>query len=150
MLVELSTVQRASEFSVDENVMAVSPRPNKSATPKVALSVSTGPGHGTPKKLRFVMDEKPEELEAPTFERDSPVPSPKKLRFSDSGAKTSSMKTSESPSSRKSALARSPIRPVKNRSPTPERFVFLYILDVHSPMSVVLMIWHEDKLNNVH
>ncbi|XP_048731593.2 protein ELYS-like [Ostrea edulis] len=117
---ELSTVQRASEFSVDENVMAVSPRPNKSATPKVALSVSTGPGHGTPKKLRFVMDEKPEELEAPTFERDSPVPSPKKLRFSDSGAKTSSMKTSESPSSRKSALARSPIRPVKNRSPTPE------------------------------
>jgi hypothetical protein len=124
LLVELSAVQHASlrEFSLDKDSPTASPRPSsKSATPRVAHMVNEGPGDGTPKKLRFVMDEKQDDLEPPTLERESPVSTPKKLRFSDAGTKSSFTKSSELSSSRKSALARSPIKPVKNRSPTPER-----------------------------
>ncbi|XP_062579828.1 protein ELYS-like isoform X2 [Saccostrea cucullata] len=121
---DLSTVQAppSQKLGFSEESMAVSPKSSKPASPKASFLMNSESVHGTPKKLRFAMEdaEGSAEVEPPTLKRVSPAPSPKKLRFSDVGDRESISTTQRSPIKVRSALARSPVRPVKDRSPTPE------------------------------
>ncbi|XP_078336668.1 uncharacterized protein LOC111137601 isoform X2 [Crassostrea virginica] len=108
----------AKKLGFSEESMAVSPSIMKTS-PKVSHLANSNSVQGTPKKLRFAMEED-EDTEQESPKKESLVSSAKKLRFSDKGAKASSIKAPGSPTSSKSVLTRTPIRPLKERSPTPE------------------------------
>ena len=118
----------AKKLGFSEESMAVSPSIMKTS-PKVSHLANSNSVQGTPKKLRFAMEED-EDTEQESPKKESLVSSAKKLRFSDKGAKASAIRAPGSPTSSKSVLTRTPIRPLKERSPTPER---LLNVDSHSP-----------------
>lgn len=108
------------KLSFSQESMAVSLSVGKPASTKVTHLANANSGQGTPKKLRFAMEDD-EDLEPVKTQREPLVLSAKKLRFPDRDSKAGPSKTLGSPTSPKSAMARTPIRPVKDRSPTPER-----------------------------
>lgn len=108
------------KLGFSQESMTVSPTLSKPTSPKISHLANANSGQGTPKKLRFAMEED-EDMEPEKTQREPLVLSAKKLRFSDGESKAGPSKTLGSPTSPKSALARTPIRPVKDRSPTPER-----------------------------
>uniref|UniRef100_K1QVB2 Protein ELYS n=1 Tax=Magallana gigas TaxID=29159 RepID=K1QVB2_MAGGI len=107
------------KLSFSQENMAVSLSVGKPASTKVTHLANANSGQGTPKKLRFAMEDD-EDLEPAKTQREPLVLSAKKLRFPDRDSKAGPSKTLGSLTSPKSAMARTPIRPVKDRSPTPE------------------------------